>query len=139
MILWSNIRSLRVGLLPAAAPAPAVCILLVQACLTGWSCLPALMNPQPLIGIATNQTLNCSGKARRVDFQVLMLVSSARQLNWRIAEKEITVLFLVPNRDRGNHHCVGFQGERRDAGSRARQPAKERNEYSFMRLGVQVR
>src|SRR2546426_4596957 len=89
MILWSNIRSLRVGLLPAAAPAPAVCILLVQACLTGWSCLPALMNPQPLIGIATNQTLNCSGKARRVDFQVLMLVSSARQLDWRIAEKEI--------------------------------------------------
>ena len=101
-------------------------------------CLPALMDPEPLVRVKTDHPLNGRREASRVHLNVLIMIAGANQLDRRVTVKKVALPFLVPNGAGWDHHGISLQGERCDARGCASQLPKEGNKNSFARLGVEI-
>jgi hypothetical protein len=99
---------------------------------------PAFVNPEPLFGVGADHAFDGGGEVRRVRLYVAPVVSRAHQLDRRVAAKEKTPTFFVPDGTGWNHDGIRAQGERGDAGRGASQLAEEGDEDAFVRVGVEV-
>src|SRR2546421_6474245 len=112
--------------------------LLIKIRLARWPCLPAFMNPEPLVRVKTDHPFNRRGEASRVHLDVFMMFPGSNQLDRWVAMKKIALLLFVPYRTSGNYYCIGLKCERGYACSGAGKLSKEGNKHSFMRLGVEI-
>ena len=92
---------------------------LIWARLTGGACVPAFVNPEPLVWVGANHALDGSSEISCVDFDVTLLVACADKFDRRVAVKEIAPAFFVPDGACRNDYSVRAQGEHGRAGSRA--------------------
>ena len=130
--------------LPPAAcrllpPAHSCLLLLVNVRLPRRPCLPALMNPEPLVRVKTDHALNRRCEASGVNLDVLAVIAGTNQLDRRVAVKKVALPFLVPDGAGWNHYRISLQRECGNAGSRAGELSEEGNKNSFARLRVEIR
>src|SRR5437763_7758520 len=111
---------------------------LVMAKFTCRACVPAFVNPEPLIRVGADHALKGGGKVRCVDFDVALLVARADKFDRRVAVKKVTPTLFVPDSAGRNNYGVGAQGEQGRTGCRASQMAEEGDEDAFFRLCVEV-
>src|SRR5271156_3879611 len=100
--------------------------------------LPALVNPQPLVGIAPHVIFNHPRESRRVFAHVGLFLAGAHEFHGRLETQAVFPALFVPGKKPGNYGSLRAQGDASQAGSGASRNAEKIYEHSFFRRSVVI-
>src|SRR6266403_5863880 len=111
---------------------------LIQRWLAFWACLPATVDPQPLIGIAADEVFDDFGEFCGVGYDVGLVITGANQLDGGIEAQDVFAQCRIPDGKAGDDGGVGAQGDAGKAAGSAGRDAEEIYEHTLWRGHVGV-
>src|SRR5208337_2907502 len=111
---------------------------LVERQLAGWPSLPAAVDPEPLVGIATDEVFDDFGEFRCVGDDVNLVIAGANQLYGGIEAQDVFAQLRIPYRKAGDYGGAGAQGNAGEAAGGAGWNAEEIDEHSLRRGHIGV-
>src|SRR6185312_16235903 len=100
--------------------------------------LPARVDPDPLLGMLSNDVFDDFGESLRVFEDIAVGVSGSNQIDGRFEAESIFAEAGVPPAVAGHDGSVGVQCDAREAGRRASRLAEEIDEDAFFAHGVLI-